>query len=46
MLTSLTGLDDYAVVGLADDGHLGRVRVTYYDDRRWSNRHLLVETRR
>lgn len=28
MLTSLGGLDDYAVVGPADDGHLGRVRDT------------------
>ena len=43
MLTSLTGLDDYAVVGPADDGHLGRVRDTYFDDRRWSIRHLVVE---
>src|SRR6266851_1452428 len=44
MLTSLGGLDDYAVVGPADDGHLGRVRDTYFDDRRWSIRHLVVET--
>ena len=44
MLTSLSGLDDYAVVGPADDGHLGRVRDTYFDDRRWSIRHLVVET--
>ncbi len=43
MLTSLTGLDDYAVVGPAADGHLGRVRDTYFDDRRWSIRHLVVE---
>jgi len=44
VLTSLGGLDDYAVVGPADDGHLGRVRDTYFDDRRWSIRHLVVET--
>ena len=41
MLTSLGGLDDYAVVGPADDGHLGRVRDTYFDDRRW---HELAES--
>ena len=44
MLTSLGGLDDYAVVGPADDGHLGRVRDTYFDERRWSMRYLAVET--
>jgi len=44
VLTSLGGLDDYAVVGPADDGHLGRVRDTYFDERRWSIRHLAVET--
>src|SRR5229473_364041 len=41
MLTSLGGLDDYAVVGPTDDGHLGRVRDTYFDDRRW---HELAES--
>jgi len=44
MLTSLTGLDDYAVTGLDDGGHLGRVHDAYFDDRRWSIRHLVVET--
>jgi hypothetical protein len=43
MLTSLTRLDDYAVAG-PDGGHLGRVRDAYFDDRRWSIRHLVVET--
>jgi hypothetical protein len=44
MLTSLTRLDDYAVAGLDDGGHLGRVRDPYFDDRRWSIRRLVVET--
>jgi sporulation protein YlmC with PRC-barrel domain len=44
MLRSLTALDDYTVVGSADGGHLGRIRDSYFDDRRWRIRHLVVET--
>jgi hypothetical protein len=44
MLTSLSRLDDYAVDGPDDGGHLGRVRDIYFEDRRWSIRHLVVET--
>ena len=44
MLRSLTALDDYTVIGSADGGHLGRIRDSYFDDRRWSIRHLVVET--
>jgi hypothetical protein len=44
MLTSLAALDDYAVVGPDAGAHLGRIRDTYFEDRRWSIRHLVVET--
>ena len=43
MLTSLSRLDGYAVVGLDDGDHLGRLRDAYFDDRRWSIRHLVVD---
>jgi hypothetical protein len=44
VLTSLNALDDAAIVGRAADDPLGRVRDTYFGDRRWSIRHLVVET--
>ena len=34
MLTSLSRLDGYAVAGLDDCDHLGRLRDAYFDDRR------------
>jgi uncharacterized protein YrrD len=43
MLTSLSRLDGYAVAGLDAGGHLGRLRDAYFDDRRWSIRHLVVD---